>query len=87
MTTSRALLREVNERIRDLSAVQPSPSDRIAAMCECGGGQCHTRIAIPWQVYEDVRATGQHFVVAPGHEQPEQDRVLVSDDGYRIVTV
>ena len=87
MTANRALLREVNERIRELSAGGSSPSDRIAAMCECGRGQCQTRIAVPWQVYEDVRVAEHRFLVAPWHEQPEQDRVLVSDAGYRIVTV
>jgi hypothetical protein len=56
-------------------------------VCECGGSTCFSRLPVPDDVYEDLRLGELQFVVAPGHEQPGEDRVLVTADGYRIVTV
>jgi hypothetical protein len=81
MSAKRTLLREVNERIRELSRA----TDSYAVVCECGGPTCVSRVALPSQVYEELRGSRQRFVVAPGHEEPE--RVVATNDGYRIVTV
>jgi hypothetical protein len=81
MSTKRTLLREVNERIRELSRA----TDSYAVVCECGGPTCVSRVPVPSQVYEELRGTSRRFVVAPGHEQPHD--VVVTNDGYRIVTV
>jgi len=81
MSAKRTLLREVNERIRELSRA----TDSYAVVCECGGPTCVNRVALRSEVYEEVRTGQQRFVVAPGHEQPHD--VVVTNDGYRIVTV
>lgn len=87
MTAKRTLLREVNERIRELNTVLTRGTERYDVICECGGSACFLRVAVPSQVYEDLRLAEQRFLVAPGHEDPGGDSVLVSSDGYRIVTV
>ena len=73
--------------MRDLNDASPPLADRYHVICECGEPSCFSRLELPWQVYEDVRRAERQFVVAPGHEQPGEDCVLVFDDGYRIVTV
>jgi hypothetical protein len=37
------------------------------------------------QEYEDVRSTSTTFVVAPGHELPEVERVVGSNERFRVV--
>ena len=55
-------------------------------LCECGTGKCAERIQVPETVYELVRADHGHYLVAPGHELPEEQ--VVSGEGtYRVVTV
>jgi hypothetical protein len=86
VTAKRTLLREVNERIRELNAVLTHGIERYHVVCECGGSACFLRVVVPCQVYETSRLAEQRFLVAPGHEDAGGDRV-VSSDGYRIVTV
>ena len=63
-----ALFREVNERIAQLgeSAQAWSPDGGVEFMCECGvEGGCGERVRVPLDVYEQVRAQDDRFVVRP----------------------
>lgn len=37
-------------------------------------------------MYERVRARSRHFLVAPGHEQLEYERVVDQGNGWLVVT-
>ena len=87
MTTKRALLRRVNDRICELTAAPRSPTASYSVMCECGEPGCVVRIAIEGDVYESIRGDGRSFLVAPGHVTANGDRVLVTGEAYSIVTV
>jgi hypothetical protein len=79
--TRRGLFREVNEHIRRVNA----GFQRYEVFCECARPDCAQHVEVPAEVYEQVRSAERRFVVTPGHEEPEQDRI-VSDDGvYRVV--
>jgi len=83
-----ALFREVNERIAELgeNAQSWSPDGIVEFLCECGqDGGCGERVAIPFLEYERVRRQDDRFVVLPGHENPEIERVVSSTDSYVIV--
>ena len=54
-------------------------------ICECSRPGCMTRLALSPSEYESVRAHGDWFVVAPGHEDPAIEVVVESLDGYVIV--
>jgi hypothetical protein len=75
--------RDVNERIAE-SAEQIGASE-LALVCECADPECGHQIDAPLDAYEDVRADGAQFLVAPGHEVREHERVLATRAGYRIV--
>ena len=87
MTTleRRSLLREVNERIRSLNAAFESVSARYDVFCECGSSDCLQRVEVPGHVYDDVRSDRHRFLVRPGHERPEHDRVLAEEWAYRVI--
>lgn len=83
-----ALFREVNERIAQLgeSTQAWSPDGVVEFMCECGvEGGCGSRIRVPLDVYESVRAQDDRFVVRPGHETIELERAIEWTDDYVIV--
>ena len=54
-------------------------------ICECSRSGCMTRLALSPSEYESVRAHGDWFVVAPGHEDPAIEVVVECLAGYVIV--
>ena len=78
-----SLFREVNERIAE-TAEQFGGGDAVL-VCECADPECGHRIEAPLDDYEETRADGARFLVAPGHEQPEYEQVVRTRSGYRIV--
>ncbi len=69
-----ALFRDVNERIA-------ASADRFNArdaefVCECADPGCAERVPATLEQYEEVRSDGTHFLLSPGHELPEVERVV-----------
>ena len=75
-----ALFREVNERIADISV-----SELIDFLCECGEETCLESIGLTREEYEEVRSVSDHFVMKPGHENRDFERVIESHDRYVVV--
>lgn len=82
-----ARFRLVNERIRTVVSDEgvEDPGDDITVLCECGRAECTETIGIPLSLYEWTRAAPARFVLVPGHELPEFERVVRDDAGYAIV--
>lgn len=80
----RLLLREVNERIRELNASFGAANGNFDLVCECAREECVQRIKVRALVYERARkkpgrfvaGPGSLFVVADGHELGEIDNVV-----------
>src|SRR6185437_1318518 len=72
-----ALFREVNERIREITAGQAVPLDEfVIFQCECGRLDCQEQAHLSLAEYEAVRAEPNRFIVLQGHELPEVERVV-----------
>lgn len=69
-----ALFRDVNERIAE-SAGQFDARD-AEFVCECADPACAERVPATLDQYEDVRSESTHFLLAPGHELSEVERVV-----------
>ena len=80
-----AVYREVNERLRDINEAFAQLTDTMDLICECGDAQCHERLAMTPTAYEALRADALLFVIAPGHETPEVERVVEAREDYEIV--
>ena len=78
-----SLFRDVNERIAETA--ERFGANEAELVCECGDRECGERIAAPLEDYEETRADGSHFLVSPGHEVPEHERVVKTKPGFRIV--
>jgi hypothetical protein len=74
-----ALWRQINE------LTPPEPGVMNLVFCECGLVTCTERVTMTAEEYADVRRASTTFVVAPGHEIPDVERVVDSNERYRIV--
>jgi hypothetical protein len=79
------LFREVNERIDEQAARQGSDAHVFEFFCECSNLDCSLRLPMTLSTYENVRTDPTSFVVAPGHELPEIERVLSRMVDYQVV--
>jgi hypothetical protein len=75
--------RDVNERIA-LTAERIGANE-AELVCECADPECGERLAAPLEDYEEVRAEGSHFLVVPGHEEQERERVVKTRPGFRVI--
>jgi hypothetical protein len=86
IAANEALFREVNERVQE---VVPDPeateADVIEFLCECGDADCTAVVSVSLGKYESVRAEPTHFLVLPGHEVPDVERVVDETDRYSVV--
>jgi len=79
------VFREVNERLRELGESFSLVSDIAEFVCECADTSCTERVQMSLAEYEHVRSDPKWFVVVPGHEVPEYERVKEQMKGYAIV--
>jgi hypothetical protein len=84
LARNEALFREVNERIADVSGSY-GLGDELEFLCECGRQECFEALPVTRAVYEAVREKPDRFLVAPGHENPEIERVVEEHDRYYVV--
>ena len=83
-----ALFREVNERIEDLSSDSAGESEQAEALevvCECGRDDCTELIEVTRPQYEAVRSDPRRFIVRPGHEHTDIERVVERNSGFLVV--
>jgi hypothetical protein len=54
-------------------------------MCECAEIHCDERVPVPADKYLEVRTDKTRFLVVPGHENKEIERLVESHDGFNVV--
>ena len=79
-----ARFREANELIQGKALELGVREQRAPYLCECEEPGCTTVVLLTPPEYEDVRSASRRFVVAPGHEEPE-DRVLGEHDAFTVI--
>ena len=57
----------------------------IEVLCECGRQGCSGVIALTVADYDGVHSQDDRFVVVPGHESTEIEKVVEERDGYLVV--
>lgn len=85
LAKNEVLFRDVNERVREISADEWSSEDAVEFLCECVRTDCLDRITLALREYEDVRAHPAHFVLVPGHERPDLEYVVAAGEGWVVV--
>ena len=79
-----AVFRQVNERIEEVNEAfdADEPSDFL---CECGDDNCTEPVSLTLAEYEQVRSNPTHFVIAPGHDIIDVERVIAQNERFAVV--
>jgi len=85
LARNETLFRSVNERIEEAAASGGVDQHKFEFFCECSNADCNLLLPMTVPEYEHVRADPKQFVVAPGHELPEIEDVIVRTDSYQVV--
>jgi hypothetical protein len=80
-----AIFRALNERLRELGESFSLVAEHAEFVCECGDVGCTERIPLTLEVYEAVRADARRFVIVPGHEIADVERVLERHEHYAVI--
>jgi hypothetical protein len=78
---NQSLFREVNERIEDLAA----SAAFTMFICECMDESCDESVSLTIQEYEHIRSDSNRFLVLPGHEISNIERVVEANERYLVV--
>jgi hypothetical protein len=81
--TTEALFRDVNERIAE--SAERFDATGTDFVCECADPNCTHRVSASLVEYEEVREDPATFLVVPGHEQTDIERVVSDRGRFRIV--
>lgn len=54
-------------------------------LCECSNDDCAATLELQWDEYRAVRAHSERYVIRPGHETADVDRVVERHDGFVVV--
>ena len=80
------LFRAVNERIAEVTERLLDANDADADFyCECARPACLERIQLTLDEYRRIRADRQQFVIVPGHELLDFERVVRREASYFVV--
>ena len=80
-----SLFREVNENIAQLEEQHGDTTTEPVFVCECANGDCADRLAVDPETYHRVRLEARRFLVVPGHQDPQIERVIETHPDYLIV--
>jgi hypothetical protein len=81
--TNEALFRDVNERIAE--SADGVEAGKTQFVCECSDPTCTERVPVTLAEYERVRAKPTTFLLAPGHDQPDIERVVSERGRFHVV--
>jgi hypothetical protein len=76
------LFRAVNERLDDLATPWSKTTDYL---CECSETSCVEIVELTNDEYERVRSRATVFVVVPGHERPEIEKLVEANERFMLV--
>ena len=83
LARNQVLFREVNERLAEVADAWSTVPTEFC--CECSRMDCDEMIELDPTEYEGVRSSSNLFVIAPGHETLEVERIIEENDRFTLV--
>jgi hypothetical protein len=83
MARTETAFREVNEAIA--RTAERFDGTEVDFVCECADPTCTHRVTAELDQYEQVRAEPTRFLLAPGHEEPQIERVVRQTGDFQVV--
>lgn len=77
--------RDLNESLES-SVHRGRPVEDFAGfVCECGDPGCEATVRLGLSTYESIRQDSQLFVTLPGHDVPDVENVVRTNETYIVV--
>lgn len=67
------------------TTVIPAKDMTLKFYCECSNENCRERIKMTLHKYEELHKDRSHFIVLPGHETIEVEKVISEKNDYSLV--
>jgi hypothetical protein len=80
-----ALFREVNQNIALLEERHGTTVSEPVFLCECADSGCTEQLAVDADTFRRVREQPRLFLLRPGHDDPQLERVVEKHREYVIV--
>jgi hypothetical protein len=82
-----ALFRDLNEEVGAVAHTFSLAGETrtFDFLCECGDPACAQRVPVMLTKYEELRTSPLHFVVVPGHEITDVERVIETTPAYSVI--
>lgn len=81
-----AVFRSVNRELEQASREAGGDADdRLEVICECGQDGCSATVTLTISEYDESHGQRDRFVVSPGHEDPDLERVVTRKEHYLVV--
>jgi hypothetical protein len=80
-----ALFREVNQNIALLEERHGTAASEPTFLCECADAGCTEQITVDADTFRRVREQPRRFLLRPGHDDPQLERVVETHRDYVIV--
>jgi len=61
------------------------PNDQLPILCECGEDGCETTLDVSRGEYDEAHQQRDRFMVTPGHEDEQIERVVKRTPEYLVV--
>ena len=84
LAENESLFRGVNERIDQIGAAAPW-SETTDYVCECSETACFKTIELTKDEYERARSRPTVFMLVPGHQRLEIERVIEENERFLLV--
>ena len=84
VTAIQARFRHANDELRD-RYLELVATGAVPFICECGDMRCTRVMSLTLEEYATVRTRGGRFVIVPGHERQEAERVVRATDRYAVI--
>lgn len=78
------LFRRANEIVRKRAGAF-GVAGTVPFICECRDGQCLERVELSTDEYDGIAAHPERAAIAPGHEDPELERIVERTDRFAVV--
>ena len=84
LARNEVLFRATNESI-ERGQWPGDPGKLVRFRCECSRLDCNEAVELTLPQYEQIRQSPRRFVVVAGHETPEIEMVVGSDEQFSVV--
>jgi hypothetical protein len=83
------VFKQHNMRIKQqISKVMPDSnksSFRVGFVCECSDETCREKVEMTLAQFQKCSKSSKYFVLKPGHEQSDLERVIETSSSYSVV--